>query len=85
MGVLRVGSQDYTLADLDRIVVVGGGKAGTPMAAAVYEVLGNRITAGSVNVKYGHTSAAGGWRVRYGSGGEAANRILPARAGRRAR
>lgn len=69
-GILHVGSQPYALADLDRIVVVGGGKAGTPMAAAVYEVLGDRIAAGSVNVKYGHTSAAGGWRVRYGSGGK---------------
>ena len=70
-GRLRAGSQDYALADLDRIVVVGGGKAGTPMAAAAYGVLGDRIAAGSVNVKIGHTSAAGGWRVRYGSVGEA--------------
>ncbi len=67
---LRVGGKRYRLADLGRIVVVGGGKAGTPMAAAVYEVLGNRIAAGSVNVKYGHTAAAGGWKVGYGRGGE---------------
>ncbi len=69
-GRLRIGSQAYRLADLDHIVVVGGGKAGTPMAEAIYEVLGDRIAAGSVNVKVGHTSAAGGWRIRYGSGGE---------------
>lgn len=67
---LRVGTQRYPLADLDRILVVGGGKAGTPMAAAVFEALGPRISAGSVNVKYGHTSAAGGWQVRFGCGGE---------------
>jgi glycerate 2-kinase len=67
---LRIGGKTYTLPGLDRILVVGGGKAGTPMAAAVYEVLGDRIEAGAVNVKYGHTSAAGGWRVRYGRGGE---------------
>ena len=64
---LRAGSQEYALAGLDRILVVGGGKAGTPMAAATCEVLGDRITAGSVNVKIGHTAAAGGWHVRYGS------------------
>jgi hydroxypyruvate reductase len=40
------------------------------MAAAVYEVLGDRIAAGSVNVKYEHTAAAGGWHVRFGCGGE---------------
>lgn len=40
------------------------------MAAAVYEILGDRIAAGAVNVKVGHISAAGGWRVRFGSGGE---------------
>lgn len=72
---LRVGSKAYPLAELDRILVVGGGKAGTPMTAAVFEVLGGattggRISGGVVNVKYGHTSAAGGWRVRYGRGGE---------------
>jgi glycerate 2-kinase len=67
---LYVGDKSYPLSDLDRILVVGGGKAGMPMAAAVYEVLGDRIVAGTVNVKYGHTSAAGGWRVRYRRGGE---------------
>ena len=68
---LRVGDKTYALADLDRILVVGGGKAGAPMAAAVYEALGARIATGAVNVKYGHNSAAGGWRVRFGRGGEA--------------
>ncbi|MCX6031802.1 MAG: glycerate kinase [Chloroflexi bacterium] len=62
---LRIGPATYSLDELDRIFVVGGGKAGTPMAAALYELLGSRITAGSVNVKYGHTAGAGGWRVRF--------------------
>lgn len=66
---LHIAGKAYALADLDRVLVVGGGKAGTPMAAAAYEVLGDRILAGAVNVKYGHTSAAGGWRLRYGHGG----------------
>ena len=56
--VLRVGGRFYPLADYDRIFVVGGGKAGAPMAAAVEEVLGERITAGAVNVKHGYTLAA---------------------------
>lgn len=67
---LWIGGRSYALADLGRILVVGGGKAGTPMAAAVCEALGDRIVGGAVNVKYGHTSAAGGWRVSYGRGGE---------------
>jgi glycerate 2-kinase len=51
---LRVGDRQYDLSKFDRIFVVGGGKAGAPMAAAVEEVLGDRIAAGLVNVKYGH-------------------------------
>lgn len=67
---LRIGTRDYPLDEIERILVVGGGKAGTPMAAAVYSVLGDRITAGALNVKYGHTASAGGWSVRFGRGGE---------------
>ncbi len=51
---LQVGDRQYDLAQFDRVFVVGGGKAGAPMAAAVEEVLGERVTAGLVNVKYGH-------------------------------
>lgn len=51
---LHVGGRSYELKDFDRIFVVGGGKAGAPMAAAVEEILGDRITAGTVNVKYDH-------------------------------
>src|ERR1700756_129314 len=38
------------------IYVVGAGKAGASMAAACESVLGRRITAGLVNVKYGHVA-----------------------------
>ncbi len=37
-----------------RIYVVGAGKAGASMALGVERVLGSRISAGLVNVKYGH-------------------------------
>jgi glycerate 2-kinase len=37
-----------------RVHVVGAGKAGASMALGVERVLGRRITAGLINVKYGH-------------------------------
>ena len=39
-----------------KIYVVGAGKAGASMAAAAESVLGRRIAAGLVNVKYGHVA-----------------------------
>lgn len=51
---LTIGSESIDLGDVDRVIVVGGGKAGAPMAAAVEDILGDRITAGWVNVKFGH-------------------------------
>jgi glycerate 2-kinase len=38
------------------VYVIGTGKAGASMARAVERVLGKRITAGLINVKYGHTA-----------------------------
>lgn len=54
--LLRVGDRLYDLRQYERIFVVGGGKAGAPMAQAIEEILGDRITAGLVNVKYGYTA-----------------------------
>lgn len=42
------------IASAHRIIVVGAGKAGAPMAQAVEAKLGDRISAGRVNVKYEH-------------------------------
>jgi glycerate 2-kinase len=39
-----------------RVIVVGAGKAGAPMAQAVEQVLGDQIQAGAVTVKYGYTA-----------------------------
>jgi glycerate 2-kinase len=53
---LQLGGQSYDLAEYERIYVAGAGKAGAPMAQAVQEVLGDRIEAGLVVVKTGHSS-----------------------------
>ena len=52
---LWVGGTAYSLEAWEHIYVVGAGKAGAPMARAVEEILGERLTAGQVNVKYDHT------------------------------
>jgi hydroxypyruvate reductase len=52
---LTVGDRSYTLDDYDRVIVVGAGKASAPMAAAVEDVLGERVVSGHVVVKHGHT------------------------------
>ena len=51
-----VAGRSYALADYERVFVVGAGKAGAPMAGAMEQVLGDRLTAGNVTVKYGHTA-----------------------------
>lgn len=52
---LTVGDQTYDLSVIERVLVVGGGKAGASMAQAIEAVLGDRIAAGWVNVKYEHS------------------------------
>ncbi len=54
--ILRVADRRYDLRGYERVLVVGGGKAGAAMAGAVEEVLGARVAAGVVNVKYGHVA-----------------------------
>ena len=56
--LLVAGGQPYDLSSVRRIVVAGAGKAGAPMARAVSELLGERISAGLVIVKDGHAGAA---------------------------
>jgi hydroxypyruvate reductase len=52
--ILCVDGRTYDLRHYDHIYVVGGGKAGATMAQGLEAVLGRRITAGSVTVKYAH-------------------------------
>ena len=79
--VLRIGQRKYRLNDLDRIFVVGAGKAGAPMSAAIAELVGDRVTAGCVNVKYGHVADSGRWRVRFGRAEEGQVDLPPAMSG----
>ena len=52
--MLWVGDRTYDLAAVGRLLVVGAGKAGAGMAAAVEAFLGDRIAEGWVNVRYGY-------------------------------
>lgn len=54
---LTVAGQTFELDPAGKVVVVGAGKAGTPMAQAVAELLGDRLTGGVVTVKYGYGPA----------------------------
>ncbi|MDY6951275.1 MAG: glycerate kinase [Thermodesulfobacteriota bacterium] len=50
----EVDGRAYDLRQFEQITVIGAGKAGASMAKALEEMLGDRITEGLVNVKYGH-------------------------------
>lgn len=52
---LRVGEKVIDLSSIQRVLVVGAGKATAPMAGAVEAILGDRISEGLISVKYGHT------------------------------
>ena len=52
--VLQIGDHNFELKDFDRILVVGAGKAGAPMAKALENLLGDRIDGGVIVVKEGH-------------------------------
>lgn len=56
-GVLQVNGSRYAFSGFENIYVIGMGKAAAPMARAVEDILGDRITAGIINVKHGHTAA----------------------------
>ena len=51
---LFVGNKAYNLSMYNNLFVIGAGKASAPMAAAVEDILGERITKGIINVKYKH-------------------------------
>ena len=51
---LKVGGHSYPLASFKRIIVTGFGKGTAPMAKALEEILGDRLTEGWITVKYEH-------------------------------
>jgi len=51
---LRVGERFYPLDRYRRIIVTGAGKGTAPMARALEDILGERLTTGWIIVKYGH-------------------------------
>ncbi len=52
---LEIKEQTYDLSAYQGIYLVGAGKAGAKMARAIEELLGKRLKAGIVNVKYSHS------------------------------
>jgi hydroxypyruvate reductase len=52
--IFSVDGTDYDLRRFENIVVLGAGKAAAAMARAVEDLLGERISAGVITVKYGH-------------------------------
>lgn len=51
---LQVDGRSYDLVRFRKIYILGVGKAGASMARAIEEILGERISAGIISVKYGH-------------------------------
>jgi len=77
-GQLFVQDISLELARFRRILVIGGGKAGGPMARALDSVLGDRITAGIINVPDSKTSGGDGLgKIKL----HRATHPLPSRAG----
>lgn len=64
---LQVGEHRFAFKDYDRILVVGAGKAGAPMARALEDLLGDRITDGVIVVKEGHGLPVGHVRIHEAS------------------
>jgi glycerate 2-kinase len=82
-GRLRVADRCYDLDRYENIYVIGCGKAAAAMARSMEALLGDRISAGIVTVKYGHRAdlkrvriVEAGHPVPDDGGAEGARRIL---------
>lgn len=53
---LSVGEHCIDLDNYRSIYIIGAGKATAPMAAAMEDILGHRLTDGVITVKHGHTA-----------------------------
>ena len=65
--ILTVGKDVFDLKKHKRIYVIGGGKATYPLAKALDEMLGERITDGVVVLKHGMEGSLEHIRIYYGS------------------
>lgn len=65
--ILRIGDLRLDMDQFERILVIGAGKATYPVARALDEILGNRITDGLVVLKKGSGGSLKHIRVRYGA------------------
>ena len=54
--LLTIDGCGYDLERFENVYVVGAGKAGSVMAGAMESILGDLLTGGRVNVKYGHST-----------------------------
>ncbi|MDD5207209.1 MAG: glycerate kinase [Desulfobacterales bacterium] len=77
------GRTPLSLESFEHVYVIGGGKASAPMAKALEEILGERISGGLIVVKYGFTEPLkfleiieAGHPLPDGKGVEGAGRIL---------
>lgn len=57
--ILILDDQHYDLADFNRIIILGGGKASAAMARAIEDILDDRIHSGLVCTKYQHLETLG--------------------------
>lgn len=62
--ILHLPDRSYDLRRYRHVYVVGGGKAAAPMAQAIEAILGDSLTAGVVNVRYGYTAPTGKIEIR---------------------
>ena len=51
---IHIGEHHFKFQDYDRVLLVGAGKAGAPMAKALEDLLGDRVADGVIVVKEGH-------------------------------
>ncbi len=56
--LFRIGLDQFSLRDFDRVFSLTIGKAAVPMAAAIEGILGSTLTAGSAVTKHGHAGPA---------------------------
>ena len=62
--LLTVNGTVYNLKQFEKIFVIGAGKAGASMARAIEDLLGERISVGLINVKYGHVEQLAKIRIQ---------------------